>query len=36
MRKLRQVEKLPLKDRRSVLQLIDALVEKEALKKAQG
>ena len=36
MRKLRQVEKTPAKDRRSVLQLIDALVEKEALKRAQG
>jgi transcriptional regulator with XRE-family HTH domain len=36
MRKLRQVEKLPPKDRRSVLQFIDALVEKETLKKARS
>lgn len=36
MRKLRQVEKLPIKERRSVLQFIDALVERQALKKAQA
>ena len=36
IRKLRQVEKLPPKDRRSVLQLIDALIEKENLKRAHG
>ena len=36
MRKLRQVEKLPVKERRSVLQFIDALVERQALKKAQA
>ena len=36
LRKLRQVERLPAKDRRSVLRFIDALVEKETLKKAQS
>lgn len=36
IRRLRQVEQLPAKDRRSVLQLIDALVERQALKRAQG
>ena len=37
MRRLRQVEKLPAKDRRSVLQLIDSLVTKEeALSRAHG
>lgn len=36
LRKLRQVEKLPSKDRRSVLQFIDALVERQALKETRG
>ena len=36
LRKLRQVEKLPLKDRRSVLQFIEALVERQALKETHG
>jgi transcriptional regulator with XRE-family HTH domain len=36
MRKLRQVKQLPARDRRSVLQLIDALVEREELRRKQG
>ena len=36
LRKLRQVAKLPAKDRRSVLQMIDALVERQALKELRG
>jgi len=37
MRKLRRVQKLPVKDRRSVLQFIDTLVAKEeALSRAHG
>ena len=36
LRKLRQVEKLPVKERKSVLQFIDVLVERDALKKAQA
>lgn len=35
-RKLRRVEELPAADRRSVLRFIDALLEKESLKKHQG
>lgn len=36
LRHVKQVQKLPLKDRRNVLQLIDSLVEKATLKQAQG
>ncbi len=36
MRKLRLVERLPAKDRRSVLQIIDVLLERQALKQAHG
>ena len=36
LRRLRQVSKLPAKERRNVLQFIDALVDRETLKKANG
>jgi transcriptional regulator with XRE-family HTH domain len=36
MRKLRMVERLPAKDRRSVLQIIDVLLERQALKQAHS
>jgi hypothetical protein len=36
VRKLHQIETLPSKERRSVLQYIDALVERQALKRAHG
>jgi len=36
MRKLQRVQQLSPKDRRSVVQFIDALVERQSLKRAQG
>ena len=36
MRKLQRVQQLPPKDRRNVVQYIDALLERQSLKRAQG